>query len=60
MNSRLWESWPSKDIRREASILSVEKEMPDYGWGCDKQMNETGYWQKSIWLSMLIMKMERV
>lgn len=46
MNSRLWESWPSKDIRREASILSVEKEMPDYGWGCDKQMNETGYWQK--------------
>ena len=20
--------------------------MPDYGWGCDKQMNETGYWQK--------------
>ncbi len=46
VNSRLWESWPSKDIRREASILSVEKEMPDYGWGCDKQMNETGYWQK--------------
>ena len=43
---KLWEEWPSKDIRREASILSVENEQPDYVWGCDKQMNETGYWQK--------------
>lgn len=46
VNSKLWEEWPSKDLRREASILSVEKEMPNYGWGCDKQVNETGYWQK--------------
>lgn len=46
VNSKLWEEWPSKDLRREASILSVEKELPNYGWGSDKQMNETGYWQK--------------
>lgn len=46
VNSKLWEEWPSKDPRREGSILSVEKELPDYAWGCDKQMNETGYWQK--------------
>lgn len=46
VNPKLWEEWPSKDLRREASILSVEKEQPDYVWGCDKQMNETGYWQK--------------
>ncbi len=46
VNPTLWEEWPAKDLRREASILSVEKEMPDYGWGADKQMNETGYWQK--------------
>lgn len=46
VNPKLWEEWPSKDPRREGSILSVEKELPDYAWGCDKQMNETGYWQK--------------
>lgn len=46
VNSKLWEEWPTKDPRREGSILSVEKELPDYAWGCDKQMNETGYWQK--------------
>ena len=46
VNSKLWENWPSKDLRREASIMSVEKEMPNYGWGADKQMNETGYLQK--------------
>ncbi|NCC09518.1 MAG: RagB/SusD family nutrient uptake outer membrane protein [Bacteroidia bacterium] len=46
VNSKLWNDWPSKDIRRNASILSVENELPNYGWGSDKQMNETGYWQK--------------
>lgn len=46
VNPTLWNEWPSKDLRREASIMSVEKEMPNYVWGCDKQMNETGYWQK--------------
>lgn len=46
VNSKLWEEWPANDIRREGSILSVEKELPHYVWGSDKQMNETGYWQK--------------
>lgn len=46
VNPKTWENWPTGDIRREASILSVEKELPNYVWGCDKQMNETGYWQK--------------
>lgn len=46
VNSQIWKDWPEKDVRREASVLSVEKELPNYGWGADKQMNETGYWQK--------------
>lgn len=46
VNPKLWEEWPAGDLRREASILNVEKELPDYEWGRDKQMNETGYWQK--------------
>lgn len=46
VSTRLWDEWPANDIRREGSILSVEKELPNYVWGCDKQMNETGYWQK--------------
>lgn len=46
VNSRTYTDWPANDIRRDASIMSVEKEMPDYVWGNDKQMNETGYWQK--------------
>lgn len=46
VNPQLWDNWPAGDLRREASILSVEKELPDYVWGRDKQMNETGYWQK--------------
>ncbi|MCC8172275.1 MAG: RagB/SusD family nutrient uptake outer membrane protein [Parabacteroides sp.] len=46
VNPSVWEEWPANDLRREGSIMSVEKEMPDYGWGADKQMNETGYWQK--------------
>lgn len=46
VNSRTYEEWPAGDMRRDASIMSVEKEMPNYTWGNDKQMNETGYWQK--------------
>lgn len=46
VNPKTWENWPAGDLRREASIMSVEKELPNYVWGCDKQMNETGYWQK--------------
>lgn len=49
VNSALWDEWKMrepKDIRRQASILNVEDELPDYSWGADKQMNETGFWQK--------------
>lgn len=46
VNPKLWENWPSNDLRKQASIMSVEMELPNYVWGADKQMNETGYWQK--------------
>ncbi len=46
VNPQLWNDWPEGDLRKEGSILSVEKEMPDYVWGRNRQMNETGYWQK--------------
>lgn len=46
VNSRTYTNWPAGDLRRDASIMNVEKEMPNYVWGNDKQMNETGYWQK--------------
>lgn len=46
VNPRTYNDWPSNDPRRDASIASVEKEMPNYTWGNDKQMNESGFWQK--------------
>jgi hypothetical protein len=56
VNSTLWEDWKKAeptDLRRKASILSVkegeESELPagkSYIWGADKQMEETGFWQK--------------
>lgn len=46
VNPKTYNDWPSNDPRRDASIASVEKEMPNYTWGNDKQMNESGFWQK--------------
>lgn len=49
VNSELWNEWRQTepaDIRRTASILSVETELENYEWGADMQMEETGYWQK--------------
>lgn len=46
VNSKTYTDWPSGDLRRDASIMNVDKEMPNYTWGNDKQMNETGYWSK--------------
>ncbi|WP_321333488.1 RagB/SusD family nutrient uptake outer membrane protein [uncultured Bacteroides sp.] len=52
VNSSLWEDWKNrepKDIRREASIFAVDNPdegVSNYAWGADKQMDETGYWQK--------------
>ncbi|SFK42269.1 SusD family protein [Porphyromonadaceae bacterium KH3CP3RA] len=49
VNSELWNEWRQTeptDPRRTASILNIETELTDYEWGADKQMEETGYWQK--------------
>ncbi|WP_165043240.1 RagB/SusD family nutrient uptake outer membrane protein [Dysgonomonas sp. ZJ709] len=51
VNSNLWKEWQiaePNDIRRVASILNVNNnsEVKSFIWGADKQMEETGYWQK--------------
>ena len=49
VTSKLWNDWRSQeptDPRRVASILNVEDELPKYIYGADKQMEETGFWQK--------------
>jgi len=52
VNPYVWEQWEIEepgDIRKAASIYSVNEEMADptlYTWGNDQQMEETGFWQK--------------
>ena len=52
VNPYVWEQWDKEepgDIRKMASIYSVDVEMADpskYTWGNDQQMEETGFWQK--------------
>lgn len=53
VNKKLWDEWPDNDIRKRGSILKVDDPAegiePSYGLGVDlhdKQMDETGYWQK--------------
>ena len=52
VNPYVWEQWEIEepgDIRKQASIYSVDEEMADpskYTWGNDNQMEESGYWQK--------------
>ena len=52
VNPYVWDQWEIEepgDIRKAASIYSVEEEMADpskYSWGNDNQMEESGYWQK--------------
>jgi hypothetical protein len=53
VNKTLWDAWDDADIRKRGSICLVndpaEGTDPDYGLGTnlhDKQMDETGYWQK--------------
>lgn len=53
VNKKLWDAWPDADIRKRGSILKVDDPAegidPTYGLGTDthdKQMDETGYWQK--------------
>lgn len=51
VNPQLWDEWlqdEPNDIRRKASILDVtdKGEIDGYDWGEDRQMEETGYWNK--------------
>ncbi|MGD9555596.1 MAG: RagB/SusD family nutrient uptake outer membrane protein [Mangrovibacterium sp.] len=50
VSPKLWNEWKTAepaDPRREASILDGSK-TPDYIYGADKQMEESGFWQKKI------------
>ena len=52
VNPYVWDQWEIEepgDLRKAASIYSVNEEMADpskYTWGNDQQMEESGYWQK--------------
>ena len=52
VNPYVWDQWDKDepgDIRKMASIYSVDVEMADpskYTWGNDQQMEESGFWQK--------------
>lgn len=53
VNKKLWDEWPDNDIRKRGSICKVDDVAEgideSYGLGSDfhdKQMDETGYWQK--------------
>ena len=51
-NPYVWNEWDKEepgDIRKRASIFSVEEELQapfTYTWGNDSQYEESGYWQK--------------
>ncbi|MBQ3881479.1 MAG: RagB/SusD family nutrient uptake outer membrane protein [Bacteroidales bacterium] len=51
-NPYIWDQWDKDepgDIRKQASIFSIEEELKPpytYTWGNDSQYEETGYWQK--------------
>jgi len=50
VSPKLWDEWKSaepNDPRREASILDGSQ-TKDYVYGGDKQMEESGFWQKKI------------
>ena len=51
VNTKLWDTWPSNDPRRVASIYNQADEAADYKWGCDMQVDETGLWQKKIMMT---------
>jgi hypothetical protein len=51
VNPVLWDEWAKdepNDKRRAASIADVNVEMKNFIWGGDKQVEETGYWQKKL------------
>lgn len=49
VNPKMLDAWKTaepNDIRIKASIFDTNDEAPYYIWGADKQMNETGLWEK--------------
>jgi hypothetical protein len=50
VSTSVWNSWSDSDIRKRGSIFnaldSVGEGVSGYVWSSDKQMNETGCWQK--------------
>lgn len=50
VNPNFMKDWkaaePTDTLRRNGSVIDVNKDLPNYVWGGDKQMEETGYWQK--------------
>lgn len=52
VNENLWDEWPDNDIRKKGSIINVQdpnEGVENYDYGTDfhdKQMEETGLWQK--------------
>ncbi|WP_280744005.1 MULTISPECIES: RagB/SusD family nutrient uptake outer membrane protein [unclassified Parabacteroides] len=47
----LWEDWVKaepNDMRREASIVNVTTDYPEYKWGSDSQVEDAGYWTKKF------------
>lgn len=46
---KVWSDWDNNDIRKEGSVYKVDNPNEGdtgYKWFQDKQMDETGYWQK--------------
>ena len=49
VNPNFFDAWPNNDLRKKASILNVEdpdEGFDDYTWAGDRQVHETGLWQK--------------
>jgi hypothetical protein len=41
-----WELFEPNDIRLWGSIIDIDNDLPEFQWGADLQMEETGYFQK--------------
>lgn len=48
VSPQLWNDWPDDDPRKAASILNVNTDVTKFILGADKQVEETGYWQKKL------------
>lgn len=48
VNPQVWDSWPTNDPRRRASIGNQEVDATKWDWGLDSWQEETGMWQKKV------------